>query len=68
MAILVVMGLVLTPIVTPTSLAGATSLGNVLILSTSVTGGSSSAEAAAVIADGYTPVVDTGTTWPDLLR
>jgi RHS repeat-associated protein len=62
------MGLVVAPIAYVASPAGATSLGNVLILSTSVTGGTSSAEAAAVTADGYTPVVDTGTTWDSLTQ
>ena len=68
LAVLVVMGMTLAPIAYTSSPAGATSLGNVLILSTSVTGGSSSAEAAAVTADGYTPVVDTGTTWDSLTQ
>jgi len=68
LALLAVMGMTLVPIAYTSSPAGATSLGNVLILSTSVTGGSSSAEAAAVTADGYTPVIDTGTTWDALTQ
>ncbi len=68
LAILGVVGLTMMPVALVSSPASATSLGNVLILGTSVTGGSSSAEAAVVTADGYTPVVDTGTTWDGLTQ
>ena len=63
-AVLVVAGMVVSPISSVP--AGATPLGTVLILSSSVTGGSSSAEAAAATADGYTVQVDNGTTWAGL--
>jgi RHS repeat-associated protein len=41
-------------------------LGTVLILSTSVSGGTSSPEAAAATADGYSVTVDTPSTWGSL--
>jgi RHS repeat-associated protein len=64
LAVLAGCGLVLVPIASVP--AGATPLGTVLILSSSVTAGSSSAEAAAATADGYSVQVDTGTTWDGL--
>ncbi|MGD1012348.1 MAG: DUF6531 domain-containing protein, partial [Acidimicrobiales bacterium] len=48
--------------------AAAQSAGTVLILSTSVNGGSSSPEALAATADGYTVTVDTPATWDDLTK
>lgn len=65
-ALLAVMGLTLAPIVTPSTPAGAISSGTVLILSTSVTGGSSSPEATAAINDGYSVSVVSPTTWDSL--
>ena len=46
--------------------AKASSLGSVLILSSSVNGGTSSAEAAAATADGYSPVLESSSSWDAL--
>lgn len=43
--------------------AKATTLGSVLILTSSVNGGASSAEAGAATYDGYTPVLESASSW-----
>ena len=68
LACIIVVGTISSLVALPIGVpqAGATPLGTVLILSTSVSGGSSSAEAAAATADGYSVVVDDETTWESL--
>lgn len=67
-ALVVMIALVVVPVAVQVihPAAAKASSGNVLILATSVNGGSASAEAAEVTALGYTPVIESASSWDAL--